>query len=130
MINSMIVEMKKAGGAKSEAISFFEALTSFWRTLYWYVNSDKAIADKGVKELNGFINDRKNRLKSSFPDAGVIYGLFMVLYEKVDSVKFLDAYWEESQARQIMYWMKASSKLTDEQLFTETQTSRDMQVFN
>jgi hypothetical protein len=42
----MIVEMKKS--SKSEAIAFFEALVSFWRTLYWYVNSDKKVMEEGV----------------------------------------------------------------------------------
>jgi hypothetical protein len=49
--------------------------------------------------LKTFINDRDKRIKDNYPDAGVVYGLFMVLYDKVDKVAFLDAYFEESQAR-------------------------------
>ena len=94
MINSMIVEMKKSG--KSEAIAFFEAIVSFWRTTYWYFNKDKKILEKGIADLKGFIEDRDKRLKQYFPDAGVIFGMFMCLTDKVDSTKFLDAYWEES----------------------------------
>lgn len=127
MINSMIVEMKNSG--KAEAIAFFQALCSFWRSLYYFLQ-DPAIKQAAVKEIKDFISNKKMRLKGPTADVGVIYGLWMGLQDTIDGSEFLDAYFDECMIRQVMYYIKDSWMMPDaKSFFNSTQVSRDLLHF-
>ena len=133
LINSMVVEIMK--NEKTGAISFFEALCSFWRTLRWYIETNGSIRAAVKERLEKFVANAKNRHKNIVPDIGQLLALSTAMScggidVAYSSEAFVDAYLDESFTRCVMWWEKAGARATDEaSVFRCTEVSRNICLF-
>jgi ubiquitin-protein ligase len=111
LINSMVVEINK--GDKASAILFFEAMSSFWRTLRWFITEDAAIRASAEAMVKAFITDEQKRHKDRVPDVGQFLALATALTDSIGSMgdfggmgAFIDAYLDENFVRCVMWWQK------------------------
>jgi ubiquitin-protein ligase len=105
LINSMVVEINK--GDRASAILFFEAMSSFWRTLRWFVTENATIRELAEAKVKAFIADETNRHKDRVPDVGQFLALTTALTDSIGSMEeFIDAYLDENFVRCVMWWQK------------------------
>lgn len=105
LINSMIVEIMR--GDKASAISYFEALCSFWRTLRFFLFESpeaETLRSEAMKKMQFFCRMEDGRHKQNVPDVGQFLALYTCLTDKVRESTFVDAYQEESSTRSVMWW--------------------------
>jgi len=105
LINSLLIEVLK--GDKAAAISFFEALCSFWRTLRYFClegPDSKQILSEAMKRLKSFCQSEDGRHKDNCPDIGQLLALYTALTDKVPKDTFISSYLRESSVRSVMWW--------------------------
>ena len=133
LINSMVVEIMK--NEKAGAISFFEALCSFWRTLRWYIETNPSIRATAIERLQKFVSNPKHRHKDIVPDIGQLLALSTTLSCDGDDVTysseaFVDAYLEENFTRCVMWWENKGARAEDVMsVFKHTEISRNICLF-
>jgi len=150
LINTLVLEMMKqpdmyegrygdtARMNKSPSIAYFEAVCSFWRTLYWLSESKvmPGLKLNSAKMLQNFVKSEDQRLKSVCSDVGAMLASFTVFQKSVDtdgntSSEFVDAYLDEVFLRCVMWWNKSIGKgrVTSQEVFAATKVSRDITLF-
>jgi ubiquitin-protein ligase/uncharacterized membrane protein YgcG len=132
LINSMVVEIMR--NEKAGAISFFEALCSFWRSLQWYIETVPAIRGAVKLQLEKFVAQPKHRHKNVVPDVGQLLALSTVMSCGSDvgysPEAFVDAYLDESFVRCVMWWEKAGVSADNApDVFQATEVSRNICLF-
>lgn len=120
----MLVEICKQ--TKQESIGYFEALCSFWRTLYQMIIKNEGIRNKAHKMIEDFISDEKQRHKDVIPDVGVLLALFTTVKDKFDTTKFIDAYIDESFLRKVMWWQQDIMYPDQHNVFKATEVGRKL----
>jgi len=127
LINSMVVQIMK--GDKAAAIAFFEALCSFWRTLFHVMQAAPHLRKQAETLLEGFASDKAQRHKDVVPDVGQLLAMFTACNTGVEArERFTDAYLDENFIRCVMWWRDRSAPNSAE-VFTATQVSRDIVLF-
>jgi hypothetical protein len=132
LINQMIVEMMRPDADKSEAIAIFEAMSNFWRTLRWLVDTKASVRNQVRETLAAFTSCETQRHKDRTPDLGVVLVLFTVFqgHEGCPSrLNFIDAYLDENSLRWVMWWQRAGVRAEPTPVFQETKVSRDICMF-
>jgi len=93
----MVVEMKN--DSKAQAISFFEGLCSFWRTLFFLYQKNPKLKDFAVKMIKDFCSGEENRHKDYVPDIGIILAIYTTVSDCIPFENFIDAYLDENFIR-------------------------------
>jgi len=129
LINSMIVEIMK--GDKASAISYFEALCSFWRTLRFFLFESpeaETLRGQAMKKMQSFCTTEDGRHKQNVPDVGQFLALYTCLTDKVRESTFVDAYQTESSTRSVMWW-KDDIQPQARAVFEKTKIGRGIFMF-
>merc|ERR1719471_2815517 len=129
LINSMIVEIMK--GDKASAISYFEALCSFWRTLRFFLFESpeaETLRGQAMKKMQSFCTTEDGRHKQNVPDVGQFLALYTCLTDKVRESTFVDAYQTESSVRSVMWWLN-TCPMEPNAVFEKTKVGRGIFMF-
>lgn len=129
LINSMIVEIMKS--EKASAISYFEALCSFWRTLRFFLFESPNAAQlysKAMGKMKQFCTTVEGRHKDNVPDVGQFLALYTCLTDKIREPTFVDAYVSESSVRGVMWW-KGTIETEPNAVFEKTKIGRGIFMF-
>lgn len=132
LINQLIVEMMRPDASKSEAIATFEAMTNFWRTFKWLMDSRPSLSSRASKMLSDFTKSEANRHKDKTPDLGMILVLMTVLQGQAGCPthsNFIDAYLDENSLRWVMWWQRAQTPAQSGPVFQATKVSREICMF-
>jgi len=129
LINSMIVEIMKS--EKASAISYFEALCSFWRTLRFFLFESpdaEKLRSKAMEKMKQFCTTVQGRHKDNIPDVGQFLALYTCLTDKIREPIFVDAYVSESAVRGVMWW-KGEIRTEPNGVFEKTKIGRGIFMF-
>jgi len=133
LINQMIVEIMRPDTPKSAAISTFEALCNFWRTLRWFVETQEDVRREVQRRLVKFVKSEQCRHKDNTQDLGMMLVLYTVYQGYPDCptrTQFIDAYVDENSVRWVMWWQRSNTPPKDKPVFEATKVSRDILMFN
>jgi len=132
LINQMIVEVMRPDASKSAAITIFEALCNFWRTLRWLVDSQKPLLRKISDMLQRFVADEPYRHKDVTADLGIILVLHTVVQGQPGcpcKTDFIDSYFDENSLRCVMWWQRSGTRPESQPVFDATKVSREICMF-
>jgi ubiquitin-protein ligase len=130
LINTMVVDIMKPDVAKTAALAMFEALCSFWRTFYWYISTNKAVANSVSRTIRNFTSNESFRHKNTTPDVGAVLACFTACPSGIATIEdFARAYIDENSVRNVMWWQRSGTAPEPVPVFAATQVSRHIAMF-
>jgi len=130
LINTMVVDIMKPDVPKTAALAMFEALCSFWRTFYWYIQTEQGVSRRVSTTITNFTQSENFRHKDTTPDVGAVLASFTACPPNtVALADFARAYIDENSVRNVMWWQRSRTLPEPDPVFTATEVSRHIAMF-